>query len=65
MQKGKEKAFPAMPLEEFVDEFFKALEEAGYHGELGKEVGVGFGEVGFETWRGSLDKFHEGRGMLT
>jgi hypothetical protein len=65
MQGGKEKVFPAMTLEEFVYEFFKVLKEAGSHGELGKEVGVGFGEVGFETWRGSLSKIYEGWGMST
>ena len=65
MQGGPDKAFPAMPLDEFIDGFFKALEETGPDGALGKEVGVGFGKVGFETWRGSLGKIYEGWGMST
>lgn len=53
MQGGKEKAFPAIVL------------ETGPDGAIGKEVGVGFGKVEFETWRESLGKIYEGWGMST
>jgi len=65
MQGGKEKAFPPMPLLEFVDGFFKALEETGPDGTLAKEIGVGFGKVGVDTWRGSLGKIYEQWGIST
>jgi short-subunit dehydrogenase involved in D-alanine esterification of teichoic acids len=65
MQGGKEKAFPAMPLEEFVEGFFKALEETGPDGALAKEIGVGFGKVTIDTWRESFGKIYEQWGMST
>jgi short-subunit dehydrogenase involved in D-alanine esterification of teichoic acids len=65
MQGGPDKAFPPMPVGEFVDGFFTALEETEEDGSPKKEIGVGFGKVGVETWRGSLGKIYEGWGMST
>jgi short-subunit dehydrogenase involved in D-alanine esterification of teichoic acids len=65
MQGGPEKAFPAMPLGEFVDKFFDSLEKPGPDGEIKKEIGVGFGEMGVETWRGSFGKVYEQMGIST
>lgn len=65
MQGGKEKAFPAMPLDEFVAEFFEELEKTGPDGLLSKELGVGFGKVGIDTWRESFGKIYDQWGMST
>jgi short-subunit dehydrogenase involved in D-alanine esterification of teichoic acids len=65
MQGGPEKAFPAMPLNEFVDGFFQALEQVDADGGTKKEIGVGFGQVGVDAWRGSLGKVYEGWGLST
>ncbi|KAF3020519.1 hypothetical protein E8E14_003042 [Neopestalotiopsis sp. 37M] len=65
MQGGPEKAFPAMPLGEFVDKFFDSLEQPGPDGEIKEEIGVGFGELGVDTWRGSFGKVYEQMGLST
>ncbi|KAF2799150.1 NAD(P)-binding protein [Melanomma pulvis-pyrius CBS 109.77] len=65
MQGGPEKAFPAMPLQEYVDKFFAALEQVESDGSLKKEIGVGFGEMVAETWRGSFGKVYEQMGLTT
>ncbi|PSR83012.1 hypothetical protein BD289DRAFT_461484 [Coniella lustricola] len=64
MQGGADKAFPPMPLDEYVDKFFEALELAvGKDGSVKPEIGVGFGALGVETWRGSFGKIFEGMGL--
>ncbi|KAJ8121093.1 hypothetical protein O1611_g10192 [Lasiodiplodia mahajangana] len=65
IQGGPEKAFPAMPLDEFVEKFFEALEQPGPDGEIKKEIGVGFGEVGSTLWRETYDKVYEQMGLST
>lgn len=66
MQGGADKAFPPMPLDEYVDKFFEGLEEAARpDGSVKQEIGVGFGAVGVDTWRGSLGKVYEGMGLST
>ncbi|KAK8130909.1 short chain dehydrogenase [Apiospora sp. TS-2023a] len=65
MQGGPDKAFPAMPLAEFVDKFFKGLEDARPDGSLKSEIGVGFGQMGIDTWRGSFGKVYEQMGLGT
>ena len=63
MQGGADKAFPPMPLAEYMEKVFACLEEPGEDGKLKKEIGVGFGQVGAETWRGSFGKILDGMGI--
>ncbi|KAI8635551.1 hypothetical protein F5Y19DRAFT_408283 [Xylariaceae sp. FL1651] len=65
LQGGPEKAFPAMSLEEYVQKFFEALEQPGPDGEVQKEIGVGFGAMGVQTWRESFGKVYEQMGIST
>ncbi|XDG04464.1 hypothetical protein ABKA04_004079 [Annulohypoxylon sp. FPYF3050] len=65
MQGGPEKAFQAMPLSEFVEKFFENLEKPGPDGEIQKEIGVGFGEMGAYTWHDSFGKVYESMGIET
>lgn len=65
MQGGPEKAFQPMPLDDFVNEFFQRLQETGPDGSIIPEIGVGFGQVGAETWRGSFGKVYEQMGLST
>ncbi|KAH7382522.1 hypothetical protein DE146DRAFT_623361 [Phaeosphaeria sp. MPI-PUGE-AT-0046c] len=64
-QGGPEKAFPAMPLKDFVDQFFVALEATEPDGSIKNEIGVGFGQTGINTWRSSFGKIYEQWGMST
>jgi uncharacterized oxidoreductase len=52
-----------MPLEEYIDTFFKTLEQTEADGSLKKEIGVGFGAQGIELWRGTFPKVYEAMGM--
>lgn len=63
MQGGADTAFPAMPLEEYIEQVFAGLEEVDAEGRLKKEIGVGFGQIGIDTWRGSFGKILEGMGI--
>ena len=63
MQGGKDKAFPPMPLEEYLEKAFTSLDELDRNGKLKKEIGVGVGQTGVETWRGSFGKILEGMGI--
>ena len=63
MQGGADKAFPPMPLAEYMEKVFACLEEPGEDGKLKREIGVGFGQVGAETWRGSFGKILDGMGI--
>jgi len=65
MQGGPDKAFPPMPLAEYINKLFESIEELDEDGKLKKEVGVGFGETGVVTWRGSFGKIYEGMGIST
>ncbi|KAK8069827.1 hypothetical protein PG994_006443 [Apiospora phragmitis] len=65
MQGGQGKAFQPMPLAEFVAKFFEGLEETEANGSLKSEIGVGFGQLGIETWRGSFGKVYEQMGLRT
>lgn len=60
-----ELAFPPMPLNEYIDEFFKALEETEADGSLKKEIGVGTGASAIQTWRDSFGKVFEQWGVAT
>ncbi|KAF1978307.1 NAD(P)-binding protein [Bimuria novae-zelandiae CBS 107.79] len=60
-----EHAFPPMPLQEYIDQFFKALEETEKDGSLKKEIGVGTGALAIQTWRDSFGKVYEQWGMAT
>ncbi|KAI8965478.1 NAD(P)-binding protein [Daldinia sp. FL1419] len=53
-QGGPEKAFPPMPLAEYIDQFFESLEQLEPDGSFKKEIGVGLGKIAAETWRGSF-----------
>jgi short-subunit dehydrogenase involved in D-alanine esterification of teichoic acids len=63
MQGGTEKAFKPMPLTEYMEKVFESLNEVDEEGKLKKEVGVGFGQMGIDTWRGSFGKALEGMGL--
>lgn len=65
IQGGPEKAFPAMPLNEFVSKFFESLEQPGPDGEIKKEIGVGFGEMGSTLWRDSFGKVYDQMSIVT
>jgi short-subunit dehydrogenase involved in D-alanine esterification of teichoic acids len=63
LQGGKDKAYPPMPLKEYIDTFFQNLEQTEADGSLKKEIGVGFGAQGVELWRGTFPKVYEAQGM--
>ena len=63
MQGGKDKAVHPMPLEEYLERAFVSLEEVDDEGRLKKEVGVGFAQMGIDTWRGGFGKILEGMGI--
>ncbi|KAI0482580.1 NAD(P)-binding protein [Xylariaceae sp. FL0804] len=65
MQGGPEKAFQPMPLGEFVSKFFEAMENTETGTALKPEIGVGTGQTGVETWRGSFGKVYEQMGLRT
>lgn len=65
MQGGPDKAFSPTPLAEYIDKFFESIEELDEDGKLKKEVGVGSGQMGAETWRGSFGKIYESIGIST
>ena len=64
-QGGPEKAFPAMPLKDYIDQFFSALEETEADGSLKNEIGVGAGKMAIDTWRASFGKIFEQFGLST
>ncbi|KAF1952276.1 NAD(P)-binding protein [Byssothecium circinans] len=64
-QGGPDKAVPAMPLQDYVEKFFEAFEQTEADGSLKKEIGVGMGQVGVDTWRGSFGKIYEQWHMST
>ncbi|TVY18012.1 putative oxidoreductase [Lachnellula arida] len=63
MQGGAQKAFKPMALADYIDQAFASLDEFDEEGNLKKEVGVGFGQMGIETWRASFGKAFEGMGV--
>ncbi|KAI1819810.1 hypothetical protein F4861DRAFT_525704 [Xylaria intraflava] len=65
IQGGPEKAFKPMPLDEFIEQFFEALEQHGPDGQVKNEIGVGFGEMGVTLWRDSFGKVYEQMGIST
>jgi len=56
MQGGPEHAFPAIALDDYMTQSFASLEEVDDDGNFKKEVGVGFGQVGVDKWRGTVGK---------
>ncbi|KAF2637142.1 NAD(P)-binding protein [Massarina eburnea CBS 473.64] len=60
MQGGPDRAWPIMPVGEFVEGFFKELEDTEEDGSVKKEIGVGIGKTCVETWRGSLQTIYDG-----
>lgn len=65
MQGGSEKAFKPMPLDEYVQQAFEALQELDRDGGSKKEVAVGLGQMGVNTWRDGFGKILESMGMET
>lgn len=66
MQGGASKAFAPMPLAEYVDKFFEALEAAvGPDGSVKQEIGVGYGAMGVDTWTATFGAIYEGMGVRT
>ncbi|APA10038.1 hypothetical protein SS1G_05676 [Sclerotinia sclerotiorum 1980 UF-70] len=63
LQGGAEKAFKPMPLDEYIGKAFESLNEVDKEGKLKKEVGVAFGQMGIDTWRGSFGQALEGMGL--
>lgn len=60
-----EHAFPPLPLGDYIDQFFTALDETEADGSLKKEIGVGTGVLAVKTWRDSFGKVYEQFGMET
>ena len=56
MQGGPEKAFKPMPLDEYMQQAFKALEAVDEGGRIQKEIGVGLGQVCVDLWREGFGK---------
>lgn len=66
MQGGASKAFAPMPLAEYVDKFFEALEAAVRpDGSVKQEIDAGYGAMGVDTWRASFGAVYEGMGVRT
>ncbi|KAK1595303.1 short chain dehydrogenase reductase [Colletotrichum navitas] len=63
LQGGSDKAVQPMPLEEYIERFFAALEETAPDGSLKKEIGVGFGAQGAAVWNDGFGKLLAGSGM--
>ncbi|PYH88280.1 NAD(P)-binding protein [Aspergillus ellipticus CBS 707.79] len=63
MQGGPDKAFAPMPLDEYIDAALPRILTPGPDGKLPKEVGVGFGQVGVDAWRGAFGPGLEGMGL--
>lgn len=63
MQGGKDKAFPPMALNDYIDQFFASLEQLEPDGSIKKEIGVGFGEIGAGLWRGAFEKVYKQMGL--
>lgn len=61
MQGGPEKAVLPVPLAGVIDGIFEKLDEQD--GEVPREVGVGHGEYGAQTWRDSFGKALQGFGL--
>ncbi|KAI0836247.1 NAD(P)-binding protein [Hypoxylon sp. FL0890] len=59
IQGGSDEAFRPMPLAEYIEKFFKNLEQLDPYGSFKKEIAVGFGEQVIDIWRGSLGKLYE------
>lgn len=56
MQGGAEKAFKPMPLEEYVQQAFEGLQSTDENKGPKKEVAVGLGQMGVDTWREGFGK---------
>jgi short-subunit dehydrogenase involved in D-alanine esterification of teichoic acids len=56
-------AITPMPLTEFIEKAYPSLNELDQEGQMKKEVGVGFGEMAVDIWRGSFGKSLEGMGI--
>ncbi|KAI1656012.1 NAD(P)-binding protein [Daldinia decipiens] len=63
MQGGSEKAYPPMPLDEYINKIFEALEQLEQDGSFKKEIGVELGKLVEETCRGSFGKLFEQMGL--
>ncbi|KAI0133391.1 short chain dehydrogenase reductase [Hypoxylon sp. NC0597] len=62
LQGGKDKAVPPMPLDEYIDQFFAALEQTEGDGSFKNEIGVGFGAQGVEVFRDGFQKLSKALG---
>ncbi|KAI2615594.1 short chain dehydrogenase reductase [Hypoxylon sp. NC1633] len=65
LQGGPDKAFPPMPLDEYIDRFFAALEQTKEDdaNSFKNEIAVGFAAQGVETWHQGYRKLLEASGM--
>ncbi|KAJ5883735.1 oxidoreductase DltE [Penicillium subrubescens] len=64
LQGGPDKAVQPMPLEQYIDQFFRALQAGkGPDGSLREEIGVGFGARGAEVWRDGWQRLLRASGM--
>lgn len=63
LQGGKDKAVQPMPLAEYIDRFFAALEQTKADGSFQNEIGVGFGAKGAEIWHEGYWKLLNASGM--
>ncbi|XP_044721525.1 short chain dehydrogenase domain-containing protein [Hirsutella rhossiliensis] len=63
LQGGQDKSVQPMPLDEYIDKFFAALEQTQADGSLKNEIGVGFGAQGVEIWHDGFRRLLNGSGM--
>lgn len=63
LQGGPDKAIQPMPLSEYIDSFFDALEQTGADNSFKNEIGVGFGAQGAKVWNEGFQKLLNSAGM--
>lgn len=63
LQGGKDKAVQPMPLDEYIDRFFTALEQTNPDGSFKKEIGVGLATKCVDVWYEGYRKLLSASGM--
>ncbi|GAB1311026.1 Oxidoreductase DltE [Madurella fahalii] len=63
LQGGKDKAVQPMPLDEYIDRFFAALEETNPDGSFKKEIGIGLAAKCVDVWHEGYRKLLSASGM--
>ncbi|KAJ8123123.1 hypothetical protein ONZ43_g848 [Nemania bipapillata] len=64
LQGGPQMAVQPMPLGEYIDRFFEALELTGADNSFKNEIGVGFGAQGAKVWNEGFQKLLNPSGLI-